>query len=409
MRDAEAEGGEARRVYDACLMRRSGRKGLRKISLAVGIPYETLRRRLAGCNSRKEAVRYPDKRHVERGKYYALAVGRDELFGGAGELNKGKKGRPYKFGPAAIKSAAIFRAGTDMAWRPLEGLVRLQAGGLETPSYTQLRRRAAEIEIEAGDADGTPFLGICGAEYTIKYMVGDGSATRATTRGEYRQAVYGNCSYKRHSFAVMIDSLAKMALFMAVPGPGKGETGRMISGLVRGAMHRARSRPNVGLPDAVKCMYDGAADKAEAYAGAAGAGCELVAPVRIDSSSKVGPRRRRTPRKADAAAAPKDAAAPKPPDPPKIDGDMLRKKAIYDQNGGLDSVTPENRKKLDAMSDEEVRENRSEWRARNEFGLRVGVEGWFSAFKRTVGDEIKARTPRTMEQELLLKVGLYNT
>ena len=87
---------------------------------------------------------------------------------------------------------------------------------------------------------------------------------------------------------------------------------------------------------------------------------------------------------------------------------MLRKKAIYDQNGGLDSVTPENRKKLDAMSDEEVRENRSEWRARNEFGLRMGVEGWFSAFKRTVGDEVRARTPKTIEQELLLKVGLYN-
>ena len=194
MRDAEAEGSEARRVYDACLMRRSGRKGLRKIALAVGIPYETLRRRLAGCNSRKEAVRYPDKRYIERGRYYALVIGRDELFGGVDELNKGKKGRPYKFGPTAIKSAAVFRAGTDIAWRPLEGLVRLQAGGLETPSYTQLRRRAAKIEIEAGDADGTPFLGICGAKYTIKYMVGDGLAMKATTRGEYRQAVYGNCS-----------------------------------------------------------------------------------------------------------------------------------------------------------------------------------------------------------------------
>lgn len=149
MRDAEAEGNEAegneaRRVYDACLMRRSGRNGLRKIALVVGIPYETLRRRLAGCNSRKEADQYPDKR------------------------------------------------------KPL---------------------------------------------------------------------------------------------------------------------------------------------------------------------------------KADAAAASKDAAASKPPTTPKIDGDALRKKVIYDQNGGRDSVTPENRKKLDAMSDEEVRENWSEWRARGKFGLRVGVEG----------------------------------
>lgn len=186
MRDAEAEGSEARRVYDACLMRRSGRKGLRKIALAVGIPYETLRRRLAGCNSRKEAVRYPDKRHVERGKYYALAVGRDELFGGAGELNKGKKGRPYKFGPAAIKSAAIFRAGTDIAWRPLEGLVRLQAGGLETPSYTQLRKRAAEIEIEAGDTDGTPSL-----EYAAPSTRSSTWSGTARQRGRRRAASTG--------------------------------------------------------------------------------------------------------------------------------------------------------------------------------------------------------------------------
>ena len=78
------------------------------------------------------------------------------------------------------------------------------------------------------------------------------------------------------------------------------------------------------------------------------------------------------------------------------------------QNGGMDSITPENKAKLDAMSSEEVNENRSNWASEQKFGNRVLVEAWNSGFKRTVGDEITARTPEAMEQELLLKVGIYN-
>ena len=87
---------------------------------------------------------------------------------------------------------------------------------------------------------------------------------------------------------------------------------------------------------------------------------------------------------------------------------MLRRKAVYKQNGGLNSVTPENKAKLDAMSDEEIDEHRTEWRLKEECGRRLTVESWFSGLKRTCGDEIKSRTPANAKQDLHLKVGIYN-
>ena len=66
LRDAEPEGGEAYRVYDSCLMRRSGRMSMRKIADKVEIPYQTLRRRLIACNKRREATRHPNTKYVDR-------------------------------------------------------------------------------------------------------------------------------------------------------------------------------------------------------------------------------------------------------------------------------------------------------------------------------------------------------
>ena len=155
LRDAAPEGSEDYRVYDACLMRRSKRMALRKIAGRVGIPYQTLRRRLIACNSRREATRHPDKKYIDRGKYYALIIGDNDLYGGVGEMNEGKNGRPFVYGNEVFKMAAVFKGGTGIAYRPLEGLIRLQAGGRKrTPSYSQIRKRIGAIEIASGDADG---------------------------------------------------------------------------------------------------------------------------------------------------------------------------------------------------------------------------------------------------------------
>ena len=422
LRDANARDSEDYRVYDACLMRRTKRMSLHKIADLVGIPYETLRRRLIACNSRKEAIRHPDKKYIERGKNYALIIGDNELYGGIDEMNDGKNGRPFTFGEKVFVLAAIYKAGVNIAYRPLEKVIRIHAGGeRRTPSYSQLRKRGQAIKIESGDVDGTPFLGVCGMRLNLHFMIGDGTSMKSTSRNEYRQAVYGNSSNQRYKFALMINASTYDAVFLATSSePGKGESGSQIASLLSGAMERIRRNPNASLADTVKILYDGAADKEEVYAAAAREGCELVAPVRVDSSSDTKPRRRKAgpekagpekawPEKAGPEKAGPEKAGPETlPDPPEFNGAMLRRQEVYRQNGGLDSVTPENKAKLDAMSDEEVDEHRAEWRVKKEYSKRVLVESWFSAFKRVVGDEITSRKAENMEQELLLKVGLYN-
>ena len=137
---------------------------------------------------------------------------------------------------------------------------------------------------------------------------------KATSRGEYRQAVYGNCSYRRYSFAVMIDKDAFEAVFVAVQeSPGEGEGSKRIGCLTKGGMAKARRSPNISLADTVKILYDGAADKADVYAAAAGEGCELVTPVRIDSSSKASPGRKNALPEASGPEASGPEASPGPP------------------------------------------------------------------------------------------------
>lgn len=315
LRDANPEDSEDYRVYDACLMRRSKRMSLPKIAAVVGIPRETLRRRLIECNSRRMATRHRDQKYIERGECLALVIGDNALYGEVEKMNDGKNGRPFVYSDEVFKMAAIFKAATGTALRPMEGLIRKQAGGgKRTPSFSQLRKRIKAIKIESGDADGTPFLGICGARYKVTYLIGDGTGMKATSRGEYRQAVYGNCSYKRYSFAVMIDKDAFEAVFVAVEeSPGEGEGSKRIGRLTKGSMAKARRSPNISLADTVKILYDGAADKADVYAAAAGEGCELVTPVRIDSSSKASPGRKNALPEASGPEASGPEASPGPP------------------------------------------------------------------------------------------------
>ena len=67
MRDAEAEGGEARRVYDACLMRRSGRKGLRKIALAAAGGGRTAKERKGRAKEMQRRQLSRQRRASDRG------------------------------------------------------------------------------------------------------------------------------------------------------------------------------------------------------------------------------------------------------------------------------------------------------------------------------------------------------
>ena len=89
-------------------------------------------------------------------------------------------------------------------------------------------------------------------------------------------------------------------------------------------------------------------------------------------------------------------------------GAAMRKMAVYKQLGGMDEITPETEKALRNMSVQEKRANRRLWRTTSGYNMRVGVEGYFSAFKRIFGDKVMSRKRDTAEQEIRMKVAIYN-
>ena len=65
-------------------------------------------------------------------------------------------------------------------------------------------------------------------------------------------------------------------------------------------------------------------------------------------------------------------------------------------------------KRLDPMSQEERKKNQTYWKARLGYNMRWVVEGVFSLFKRLFGEHVTALKWENINQEILLKVALYN-
>ena len=60
------------------------------------------------------------------------------------------------------------------------------------------------------------------------------------------------------------------------------------------------------------------------------------------------------------------------------------------------------------MSQEEKKENQTCWKARLGYNTRWVVKGVFSLFKRLLGEHVTALKWKSIIQEILLKVALYN-
>ena len=86
----------------------------------------------------------------------------------------------------------------------------------------------------------------------------------------------------------------------------------------------------------------------------------------------------------------------------------MRKKAVYEQLGGLDEVTPETEEIFKSLTVQQKLSNRRHWRATSGYGLRVAAEGGFSATKRMFGDGVCSRTPDNVEREIRLMYAIYN-
>ena len=85
--------------------------------------------------------------------------------------------------------------------------------------------------------------------------------------------------------------------------------------------------------------------------------------------------------------------------------DRSRSRAVLDQLGGVGNCTC---KDLARMTKSERRANRKKWRELVRFGLRWLVEIVISAFKRVLGESVRALSPRTAYVEVATKITAYN-
>ncbi len=460
-RDKAPEGSEERAVWDGCILRRADIK-CRDIAKKVGMPYSTMRNRLIRMHENKKMkMTYDDARYIDRGRYYILDVTEETMFRGIDEMNKGKRGRPFVYCRDAFWLAYVFKELTGIPYRSLAGAARNKAAGrFRTPSYSTYRERIASLKIEEDDTDGRVWFTSRGERYEVGMVLMDGSSLKGTSRSEYRQITYGNGSNACHKIAVAVDSNAKKVLFVVVTDQSVGESPATLDCLLDGAVRNVSANPGMTLAQGAVAAYDGAVDAAESYEIADKVGVGLVVPVRINSSANpvpdeevVGEGEPRSgaaepraaesepraaesepraaesepraaesePRAAEseprAAESEPRAAEPdepnstaSPPGQPQDHrkGAAMRKMAVYKQLGGMDEITPETEKALRNMSVQEKRANRRLWRTTSGYNMRVGVEGYFSAFKRIFGDKVMSRKRDTAEQEIRMKVAIYN-
>ena len=85
--------------------------------------------------------------------------------------------------------------------------------------------------------------------------------------------------------------------------------------------------------------------------------------------------------------------------------DRARTLAVLNQLGGGDGCT---NREFSRMTKDERRANRKKWKEKVEFGLRWIVEIVISAFKRVLGESVRALTPYTAFIEIATKIAAYN-
>ena len=435
-RDSAPEGSDERAVWDGCIMRRAG-EPVRAIAAKLGMTYPTMRRRLVSMEKNwKERVSYPDSRYVDRGRFYLFTTDEKKLFGRLKEINKGKRGRPFLFCDEFFLMLSVFQLHTRIRYRQAAGMARDEAGGrFRTPSFSTIQKRINRLEITEGDVDGQLWFGKGKARQEVALLVMDGSSLKATSRSEYRQAVYKNCNMSRHKIIVAADRESKKSLYVMTQGPDTGEQSEKIGKVLVGALKNIEENPNMTLAQGAVMAYDGAADSDKTYEIADKAGVGLLVPVRINSSADPVPdgpgegedgeapaapnsgdpaAAPAAPNSGDPAAAPAAPAAPDPGAPasgrpqPRETGAALRKKAIYKQLGGFDEVTPETEEALRNMSVDEKKANRRKWRTTSGYSDRSLIEGCFSTVKRVFGDEVRSKKPENAEREIRLMFAAYN-
>lgn len=157
---------------------------------------------------------------VNRGKLYFDLDFRDRWNDELKEMNKGKRGAPYKFPESFIKYMAILHQFID--YRGLEGIARKLADYGLIPyfsDFTTLWNRIHDLK---------PYLYL--PKYKELEIATDGTGLKSSNAGEYRLEKYGNKRKKKFIMVVITaDVRTKKLLGISVYVEGRGNSESKIA------------------------------------------------------------------------------------------------------------------------------------------------------------------------------------
>lgn len=277
------------------------------------------------------------------------------------KINKGKRGRPYKYSNGLILAAYTVKCLFRIGYREASGLVRgiaKKLGSVSSPVHTEIHDRISKLkkkdikfnirELKKGEK---------------RDIAIDSTGIREINGGEYRTFKYGERKgwIKLH---VSTDKKTKEILTEAITKEN-----------VHDQMQYKRL-----VDPIVKDLNSNSADKGydanESFKHAKEHEYDCYIPVRINATTKCGPERR---------------------------------EAVREQFGLPTGKHSHNRFFKRGKLDEWKKKQQKKWKKKVHYGDRWIVEGTFSRFKGMFGEGAFSKKRSMKNKEILLKIGIYNS
>ena len=349
------------------------------------------------------------------------------------QANEGKIGAPYQYSETLLMLAAAVKVGLGVPYRQLEGIVGKMIGESKTPSFSQLYKRIARLDVNIDQSE----MVVVSDKVHSRILAVDATGLKQHNRGEWMRvkwkkrrgfvkvhALVDTQTMKILALSVTDDSVGDSTMFKALLGqyvstkkesshsethnhsktaespPTEATAGEKSSHSETHNHSKTAESPPTEATSNPCCKNhlasgtspftsllsgSGDQDKSDLMLGDAAYGSRenVAACEQAGMTSGILHKTNVTARG-------------------KGSGDAWGV-SVRDQLGGSPDA-----KRLDLMSQEEKKENQTYWKARLGYNMRWVVEGVFSLFKRLFGEHVTALKWENIIQEILLKVALYN-
>ncbi len=273
------------------------------------------------------------------------------------QMNKGKKGRPFRYSETEIVNASAFRFLMKQGLRQTTVLVKNLTG--KCTSYSQLCRRMASL--------GIKWI-INKTERKGRFLAIDGSGISTDYRGDYRSSKYKvrQRFYKLHA---LVDAETKEIVDYRLTSDKVGDNKKFLP-LVRESASRG---------DTV--YADGAYDSKDNFDYLDKNG--ILPGIRIRKNFST-----------------------------KQKGSSARWKAVIEQFG-INSRRLKGRMHFLAadeivLDEDRIRYYQDKWKEKSGYGRRTAVERFYSTFKALFGGHASSRKWNNLRKEMLIKCLTYN-